>query len=153
LPQDHKRKIGTTRIVTHGGKRAKVETDTLAWATFYRQAFNNEWSDEEVIAQLQPHLGSSNLVGASVVRGLRKAGWECSVQMQFESPEAAKMATKCLRAGGFHAGACKSTAIVDQVLHNIGIRVIFGWWLVVFHLKYIYIFFNFVQWSSRCPSC
>jgi len=124
LPDTRSRKIGSIRILQREGERMKVGTDTLAWATFFRQHFDNKWTDTEVIAKVQPHLGSSMLTCASVIRGLRKGAWECCVQMQFESPEATRAAAISLRAGGFHAGACKPSEIVDRVIHNIGTHAI-----------------------------
>ncbi len=120
LPLQRERKIGVRKIVHHDGKRIVVETENLVWATFFRQDFDNAWSDEQVLDKLKPHFVGHEFISAAVVRGLRKERWECCVQMQFGSSAIAKSIASALRQGGFHAGSCIPTSIVDRNVHHLG---------------------------------
>lgn len=119
-PQQKHKDIGATRIFQIGDDRIKVDTDKVVWATFFGKYFLPEWSDKEIIAQLEKHLDGLKCLHHVVARGMRHGEWQCSVRVDFASPEEAVAAAASLRKNGFKAGACRPIQIVNRVIHDIG---------------------------------
>jgi hypothetical protein len=119
-PQRKHKDIDAIRVFQTDNDRIKVATEKVVWATFFGKYFLPEWNDKQIIAQLEKHLDGLKCLHHVVARGMRHGQWQCSVRIDFESPEEALVAATCLRKNGFKAGACRPTQIVNRVIHDIG---------------------------------
>jgi hypothetical protein len=122
-PITSRRDIGVHRVEKdRQGNRYKLLTDHTIWYTFHGQAFDNDWTDEDVLALAQPHFGDVSPLRSFVVRGLRSCTWKCVVTAVFPSSQAATLAAANLRLAKWRAGVHAPKSIVDKVIHHIGTR-------------------------------
>ncbi len=123
---DH-RVIGIKRVFESGGLKTVVQTDCLAWVTFFRKHFDPSWSDKEVLDQLLTSLDGMVPKVSRVIRGRRKEVWECIVHLEMESKAQAHSTATLLRSHKYRAGVCAPKQIVDKVLHDLGALAVFNY--------------------------